>query len=614
MSLLDLPHHDGSPLHVSDESPRLGDVVTVRVRTSAADPVDAVWLRTTYDAEPVFHPMTASTDGDTTWWSGELPVHNPVTHYRFLLVRTGDGQDEQEWLTAAGPVGIDVPDATDHVISAYAAAPDWGRDGVVYQVFPDRFARSAAADERPTPAVGDRGRLGRRGHLRAARPAHPAPALRRRPRRHHRAPRPRRGGGRRHRLHDPGLPRREQPPLQRDHLRPGRPAARRRRGLRAALDRRARPRLADPRRPHHQPHRRHPRVVHRGGRRPRRPPTRSYYYFEPDGTYASWMGHTTLPKVNHGDPDLRAAMVEGPDSVVGRWLRPPYDVDGWRIDVANMTGRLGALDVAHDVARAARHTAAELRDDPLVIGEHNHDATGDIDGDGWHGTMNYSGFSWPLWSWLRDPATPARAFGRPVPGAPATRRGGRRDVPRLARGLRLAGHLPVLEHPRLPRLRPDPHPGRRERTCTGWRPACSSRCRASRWSSPATRSASRASPARTRAAPCRGTAATSGTPTPWRRTPASPACAARTARCATAGCAGPTSTTTPSPSCARLRRPAPAGGARRAGGDAFTLPTADRATHLLGTEPGGADLEGSGGEVVVPATAGARLDVWRLDG
>ena len=35
--------------------------------------------------------------------------------------------------------------------------------------------------------------------------------------------------------------------------------------------------------------------------------------------------------------------------------------------------------------------------------------------------MNYSGFSWPVWSWLRDPASPARPFGRPVP---VPRRGG----------------------------------------------------------------------------------------------------------------------------------------------------------------------------------------------
>jgi hypothetical protein len=110
VSLLHLPHHDGSPLFVSHEAPRLGTTVTVRVRTSAADPVDAIWLRTTYDAEPVFHPMSASRDGDTVWWEGGLPVHNPVTHYRFLLVRAlADGQGDQEWLTGAGLVGLDLP-------------------------------------------------------------------------------------------------------------------------------------------------------------------------------------------------------------------------------------------------------------------------------------------------------------------------------------------------------------------------------------------------------------------------------------------------------------------------------------------------------------------------
>ena len=147
MSLLHLPHHDGSPLHVSDEAPALGDTVTVRVRTSAGDPVDEIWLRTTYDAEPVFHPTTSTTSGDVVWWEARLPVHNPVTHYRFLLVR---GQ-EQEWLTGAGLVGHDLPDYADFRLTAFPEAPDWGRDAVVYQVFPDRFARSDAAAEHATP-------------------------------------------------------------------------------------------------------------------------------------------------------------------------------------------------------------------------------------------------------------------------------------------------------------------------------------------------------------------------------------------------------------------------------------------------------------------------------
>ena len=74
-------------------------------------------------------------------------MHNPVTHYRWLIVRGAD----QEWLTGAGRAAYDVPDSADFRLSAHPSAPDWARDGVVYQVFPDRFARSAAADDREVP-------------------------------------------------------------------------------------------------------------------------------------------------------------------------------------------------------------------------------------------------------------------------------------------------------------------------------------------------------------------------------------------------------------------------------------------------------------------------------
>jgi len=410
MSLLDDPHHDGSPRYVSDEAPALDDVVTVRMRTSADDPVDAVWLRTTYDAEPVFHPAARTEDGDgVVWWSADLPVHNPVTRYRFL-VRRGDAQ---EWLTGAGTAAYDVTDATDFRLSSHRPAPDWGRDGVVYQVFPDRFARSAAADDRDTPAwalpaawddevvfegTDPRTPLqwfggdldGVTEHLDhvaevGADVLYTTPVF---------------PGESNHRYNATTFTEVD-PLLGGDAAYERLAKAVHERGWRILGDLTTnhtgdthdwfRAASADPGDPH-----------------------RRFYHFRDDGSYETWMGHHTLPKVNHADPDLRAAMVEGPDSVVGRWLQPPVDLDGWRIDVANMTGRLGALDVAHDVARAVRRTAEALREDALVIGEHNHDATPDIDGDGWHGTMNYSGFSWPVWAWLRDPSSPARPFGRPL--------------------------------------------------------------------------------------------------------------------------------------------------------------------------------------------------------
>ena len=412
MSLLHEPHHDGSPLYLDHEVPALDSTVGVRVRTRAGD-VAQVWLRTTYDAEPVFHEARPSRDGDTTWWHADLLVHSPVTHYRFLLSYPGG---RQAWLTAAGLVEHDGSDAFDFRVSTHAPAPAWGREAVVYQVFPDRFARSAAAGDRPTPAWavpadwddevvfegsdprtplqlfgGDLdGVTEHLDHVRAtgATVLYTTPVF---------------PGESNHRYNASTFDRV-------DDLLGGDAAydALHARGMRLLGDLTSN----------------HTGDTHewfRAAQEDPGSPTRDWYCFRPDGGYETWMGHHTLPKLDHTSAEMRAAMVEGPESVVARWMRPPVALDGWRIDVANMTGRLGPVDVNHDVARAVRRTAEAEHADVWVIGEHNHDASGDLDGDGWHGTMNYSGFSWPVWSWLRDPDSPARAFGRPVPVA---RRGG----------------------------------------------------------------------------------------------------------------------------------------------------------------------------------------------
>jgi alpha-glucosidase len=413
MSLLGQPHHDGSPLYLSDEAPHLGSTVTVRIRVHADDPVTSAWVRTTYDAEPTYHPMARTDDapGDG-WWSGQLPVRNPVTHYRFLLERANGSQ---AWLTAAGEVGYDGSDTFDFKVVAYAPAPDWARDGIVYQVFPDRFARSEQADTHPTPAWATPAEWDDTVVFEGSDPRTPTQLF---------------GGDLdgivEHLDHleetgadilyttpvFPGESNHRYNASTFDHVDPllgGDDAYQR---LSSAVHARGWRLLGDLTSNHTGDTHEWFRTASQGGE------TRGWYYFHeaPDGSmgYETWMGHHTLPKLNHANDELRRVMIEGPDSVVGRWLRPPYDVDGWRIDVANMTGRLGAIDVNHDVARIIRATAAEQREETFVIGEHNHDASSDIDGDGWHGTMNYSGFSWPIWSWLRAETTDARPFGRPV--------------------------------------------------------------------------------------------------------------------------------------------------------------------------------------------------------
>jgi alpha-glucosidase len=79
--------------------------------------------------------------------------------------------------------------------------------------------------------------------------------------------------------------------------------------------------------------------------------------------------------------------------------------------VANMTGRHGADDFNADVARALRRTIAPGR---LLLAEHCHDASGDLAGDGWQGAMNYSGFTRPVWSWLRHPDLDLSFLGLPT--------------------------------------------------------------------------------------------------------------------------------------------------------------------------------------------------------
>lgn len=603
VSLLHLPHHDGSPTYLDDEAPRLGTSVRVRVRTHPSDPVDAVWLRTTFDAEPVYHEMHPTGGG---WWEGSLPVHNPVTHYRFLLVR---GED-QEWLTGRGVVGHDVPDGGDFKVCAFDPAPDWGRDGVVYQVFPDRFARSAAADGREVPpwAVpadwddevvfepsdprtplqlygGDLdGVVEHLDHVAAAgadilytTPVFP--------------------GESNHRYNATTF-REVDPLLGGDEAYARLSRAVHARGWRILGDLTTN----------------HTGDTHEWFRAAQADPTdphRTFYYFDEAGGYACWMGHGTLPKVNHADPDLRAAMVEGPDSVVGRWLRPPFDVDGWRIDVANMTGRLGAIDVNHDVARAARRTAAALREDPLVIAEHNHDATGDVDGDGWHGSMNYSGFSWPVWSWLRDPASPARPFGRPA------------AVPRRPGGAVVATFRDWLGS-------------------LGWRATCSS------WNILGSHDSARIRTLVGGDAAVHRVAAglqfllpgvpmvfagdeiglegvlgeDSRRPMPWDHperwdhdTLDAYGSLAALRRSRAALLRGGLRWAHVDDDTIAWLREHPEGSllvvARRAGGDGFTLPFAS-GTHLYGTEAGGADLRPDGDGVLVPASAGPRLDVWSV--
>lgn len=410
-SSLTLPHHDGSLLFVPDQAPNLGDRVVVRVRVPHAHVVDEVHVRQVVDGEPTFRAARRAERTDAEqWWEAEIECHNQVTNYRFLL-RGGDLG--YQWLNGTGIHERDVPDAADFRLVTYPAPPAWALDAVVYQVFPDRFARGTSSP--PVAQV-------------APDWAHPAqwddPVDL-----HRRTGGQQLYGGDLDGIRE-HLDHLERLGVDALYLTPFFPARSNHRYDAASFDR------VDPvlggddalDRLLAEAHRRglkvlgdlttnHTGVTHEwfvAAEADPAAPQRNYYFFDESGDYAKWLDVPSLPKLDHSSPGLRAAMFDDADAPVRRWLTGAEALDGWRVDVANMTGRYRAQDVNHAVARHMRETMTEVAPDALLVGEHCHDHSLDAMGDGWHGVMNYSGFTRPLWTWLRDKGFAPNFLGSPL--------------------------------------------------------------------------------------------------------------------------------------------------------------------------------------------------------
>jgi alpha-glucosidase len=73
---------------------------------------------------------------------------------------------------------------------------------------------------------------------------------------------------------------------------------------------------------------------------------------------------------------------------------------GWRIDVGNMTGRLGADDMHDEVMHGIRKAMDQVKPDAWLVAENGDFIASDLNGFGWHGAMNYQGFMRPVWNWV----------------------------------------------------------------------------------------------------------------------------------------------------------------------------------------------------------------------
>lgn len=402
-------HHDGSELYVSNPLPRCGETVTIRLRAPLDAPIRHVFLRTAPDGEEDLKAMRCvREDGVSAWWEAGLTVTMPRTTYRFKVMSS----EGAYWMNALGVSRADSPDWFDFKLLADFAAPSWLEDAVFYQIFPDRFFNGDPSNDVPPGAWKNH-----RGY-RTSRRNWDEPPL------HWNE-----GGGldfyggdlqgitqKLDYLRELGVNALYINPIftaytnhrydtadytNVDPFLGGNEALA---DLRRALDR-AGMRLVLDVTPNHCGAQHHWFLAAQADPNAL---TAEYFTFHrhPDD-YECWLGHKSLAKLNYGSERLREAMYGAPDSVLRRWLHEPYRIDGWRLDVANMTARQGMQQLEHKIWRGVRRAVKGDRPDAYLFGENFFDGTPYLQGDELDAVMNYQGFTIPIWSWLRGSELPA---------------------------------------------------------------------------------------------------------------------------------------------------------------------------------------------------------------
>lgn len=108
-------------------------------------------------------------------------------------------------------------------------------------------------------------------------------------------------------------------------------------------------------------------------------------------SYDGWWGHDTLPKLNYEDsPKLFEYIMR----IARKWVSPPYNVDGWRLDVAADLGH--SPEYNHYFWKNFRKNVKEANPNAIILAEHYGEPTAWLQGDEWDTVMNYDAFMEPL--------------------------------------------------------------------------------------------------------------------------------------------------------------------------------------------------------------------------
>ena len=392
------PHHDGSSLYVSNSAPSIGDTITLKLRVPNSYNFEKGFIRIYEDGEPRSYELKAGKEnGIERWYEVKITVINIHTIYRFVFV----AKDKYDWLNAFGLSNHDVHSNNDFQIVAVPANPEWIKSSVFYQIFPDRFAKSERTYKTPDWAHPrewnelPRGRskftgtelyggdlLGVEQHLDhinelGVNGIYFTPFF----------------SARSNHRYDASSFDQVDPILGGNKALFSLVKKSNKLGIRIMGDLTSNHCGAG-----------HPWLAK--AKKNKKSKERSYFYWDKSikHGYVGWWGLESLPKLNFNSKALRNEMYKGKNSIVRKWIGSKYGMSGWRIDVGNMTGRLGTDNHHDEVMHGIRIAMDETNPNAWLVAENGDFVASDLNGLGWHGAMNYQGFMRPVWNWLnRNP-------------------------------------------------------------------------------------------------------------------------------------------------------------------------------------------------------------------
>ena len=394
-------HHDSSEMFLSDITPRIGDVIKMSIRVPQEATLRALYLRSRPDGEWKRIRMEKdSRAGCYDIWSAELPITMYHNNYCFHFLT----DDQSFYFNQAGLSPIDSPDWFNFTVLGDYDPPAWVREQVFYQIFPERFANGDPSNDRGTgePTLMGKPTLKRDwGELPQPYPDSRTVEFF--------------GGDLQgitqnlDYLTDLGVTALYICPIfdaETNHfydirnfdqvaqcLGGGKALAE----LRRELTQRGMKLILDITPNHIGFH--HPWYI--DARTNPDAETADFFYREADsGAVEYWLGVPVIVKLNYSSQNLRDRMYRADDSSMRKWLRPPYSIDGYRLDVANMTGNYRRTQSGGDVWTEMRAAIKAENPNAYMMGEFFQDSSVQLQGDQLDASMNYQGFNTPVRRWL----------------------------------------------------------------------------------------------------------------------------------------------------------------------------------------------------------------------